>query len=694
MDETMDMMGGNAAMGGIGSMVPPEQAAAMAAFQNTDRGSLVRDLNSAVNDVAPGAVQSIVAELRTMGFDAEDVNNWIEILDEMVQDPAEYVTSRQQLIQQGMDPEFLPEMYDYEYLIGLRMAFEALRDEVAMMPAMGAMPGMPVQNFAEGGIVGLRPIAQAMSQMGRNGDTMLAHITPQEANMLKRMGGSGTINPYTGLPEFFIKKVAKAVGGVFKGAAKAVGSAVKSVGKAVKSFASSSVGRIVTTIALTALAGPAASAILGPSAPAWAVTALSAGLGGMGASLLGGNSFKDSLKSGLTSAVVAGVGSAAYSGVTGTGVNAPYAGPKTYGELFGTAPQAPIGNDAFVQGGYDLETGAVLTPESVSATQGTITPTSVSATTPPPVAPVTPAPDLLGQGLRVPTSATSPVTDFSLTPGATPSNLLLQQSPTEAMITPTAYSSRIPMAPTAGVTAPAPVTQPGFFEQIGQGDFVGAAKTAYGKISPSGIEQAAVPGAEKAYFESLARTGGDKAVALKAYEAAMPGVISKYGPIAAVGTGIAALGGAFTVPPPPEPELVTGPDGFELYAADPEKYRPNVYAGQTPVTYQTLNPAYYGQQQYASYDPRFYTPQSRTTFTPVRAKEGGIMSTKKFKRKIGAINGPGTEKSDDIPAMLSDGEFVFTARAVRGMGNGSRRKGAKAMYRLMKMLEKKVEGRR
>jgi len=49
---------------------------------------------------------------------------------------------------------------------------------------------------------GLKSIAQELSQYGRNGDTMIAHINPQEAEMLKAMGGSGTINPHTGLPEF------------------------------------------------------------------------------------------------------------------------------------------------------------------------------------------------------------------------------------------------------------------------------------------------------------------------------------------------------------------------------------------------------------------------------------------------------------------------------------------------------------
>jgi hypothetical protein len=38
--------------------------------------------------------------------------------------------------------------------------------------------------------------------LGRNGDTMLAHINPDEATILKKLGGSGTINPHTGLPQF------------------------------------------------------------------------------------------------------------------------------------------------------------------------------------------------------------------------------------------------------------------------------------------------------------------------------------------------------------------------------------------------------------------------------------------------------------------------------------------------------------
>jgi hypothetical protein len=67
----------------------------------------------------------------------------------------------------------------------------------------------------------------------------------------------------------------------------------------------------------------------------------------------------------------------------------------------------------------------------------------------------------------------------------------------------------------------------------------------------------------------------------------------------------------------------------------------------------------------------------------------GSSPVQHYPRRTGPINGPGTGKSDSIPAMLSDGEFVFTAKAVRGMGNGSRLQGAKKMYKMMKMLEGK-----
>jgi hypothetical protein len=46
------------------------------------------------------------------------------------------------------------------------------------------------------------------------------------------------------------------------------------------------------------------------------------------------------------------------------------------------------------------------------------------------------------------------------------------------------------------------------------------------------------------------------------------------------------------------------------------------------------------------------------------------------------------EKADDIPAMLSNNEFVFTAKSVKEMGDGDVNRGAQRMYDMMKYLEK------
>jgi hypothetical protein len=54
----------------------------------------------------------------------------------------------------------------------------------------------------------------------------------------------------------------------------------------------------------------------------------------------------------------------------------------------------------------------------------------------------------------------------------------------------------------------------------------------------------------------------------------------------------------------------------------------------------------------------------------------------------GEVEGPGTGTSDSVPAMLSDGEFVLTAKAVRGAGGGDRDVGAARMYDMMSELER------
>ena len=75
--------------------------------------------------------------------------------------------------------------------------------------------------------------------------------------------------------------------------------------------------------------------------------------------------------------------------------------------------------------------------------------------------------------------------------------------------------------------------------------------------------------------------------------------------------------------------------------------------------------------------------------------EGGEMEVEidmdDFDRMNGDINGPGTETSDEIPAMLSDGEFVMTGRAVRGAGSYELQKGENGIISLIPSFEEDRE---
>jgi len=73
----------------------------------------------------------------------------------------------------------------------------------------------------------------------------------------------------------------------------------------------------------------------------------------------------------------------------------------------------------------------------------------------------------------------------------------------------------------------------------------------------------------------------------------------------------------------------------------------------------------------------------------MRTNKAGVME-RDYRDKGGFVPVGIKEKADDVPAMLSKNEFVMTADAVRGAGNGSIEKGAQKMYDTMKNLERRV----
>ena len=69
-------------------------------------------------------------------------------------------------------------------------------------PYSGDLP-----RFKDGGGVGIKSLARDLPKYGRYNDDMVAHISSDEAKMLRAMGGAGTINPVTGLPEYGLGKL-------------------------------------------------------------------------------------------------------------------------------------------------------------------------------------------------------------------------------------------------------------------------------------------------------------------------------------------------------------------------------------------------------------------------------------------------------------------------------------------------------
>jgi len=76
---------------------------------------------------------------------------------------------------------------------------------------------------------------------------------------------------------------------------------------------------------------------------------------------------------------------------------------------------------------------------------------------------------------------------------------------------------------------------------------------------------------------------------------------------------------------------------------------------------------------------------------PMQYAEGGNVAVEDFERQNGMINGMGTETSDDVPAMLSDGEFVMTGQAVRGAGSYEMEQGDGGILTLIPSLDEDRE---
>ena len=247
------------------------------------------------------AMQAAQAELADVPMDQLD--ELIKLMEVALSRPNAYPQIRAAALADDMaEPKDLPEQFNPVVLASVLAVLYRLRD--------GARDGSSAKaRMARGGLANVRSLAS----QGRLGDTMLAHISPEEAAMLKARGGAGTINPQTGLPQFFSLK--KVLGAVLP---------------------------IAVAIIAPQLAPAIGSALLGPGVSAAAAAAAGgAVIGGVSAGLSGGNVLQGAALGGLGG----GLG-----GMVGGGVN------SALGLQLGQTGQSILGG-ALVGGGLGAITG-------------------------------------------------------------------------------------------------------------------------------------------------------------------------------------------------------------------------------------------------------------------------------------------------------------------------------------------------
>ena len=235
-----------------------------------------------------------------------------------------------------------PYLNTYNYPYNTFEPYSSASDEINQIPDSRYKAGgyddpyMPYGNsydtaeqqssFREGGSVkeeDLPRLADLIQRYGRNGDTELAHINPIEAHILKSLGGSGTINPATGLREYgFFKNPFKAIKTVLGGGAGAIIGNMVLPG--IGGIIGGALGQGVQHAARgkSALSGALKGAGMGAALPSVASVL------GSGASRLGASGFGSSLSNyGSTNAILPALGmgsSSGSSGLFGLGGSNPY----------------------------------------------------------------------------------------------------------------------------------------------------------------------------------------------------------------------------------------------------------------------------------------------------------------------------------------------------------------------------------
>ena len=466
-----------------------------------------------------------------------------------------------------------------------------------------------------------------------------------------------SLNPTTGLPEFFFKKIFKSISKVAKG-----------VGKALKKAAP-----IIIPMALNYFAPGLGTVMSG---------ALGAGI----TTLVQGGSVKDAFKSalvgGATGAVAAGVGG---KGNFMENIQADVSmGTRNIGQAFTQGSFEPLRSaDQFSIRDLDADVSNDTSIGKDTASNEFVSRRNAST-------------GFEGAGMKpvgsnIPTVEGDPYAQIGTSGkdiypaiGEAPSNALTTAMYPEYQGYGFSPSPGVPVNMMPRNTVPFSdsfnQTQAGF--GFDAGTTTGSGSTSMfdnvkNFMMPSDASQADLL-AEAGRIQQQAAADGLKLSGKAALEQAKtnlnPNFLQKYGPSIALATAAGAAGGFFDTPE--QEEIEAGRTGLDVYRENPDQYdvRDVAVQGSTGAT---TSPTSYGFE----YNPYAF---SQTPFQTVA--EGGEI----FPRRVGGIMpNEGIPDKDSVRAMLMPGEFVMTTDAVKGLGGGDMNKGISNMYGVMRNLEQR-----
>jgi hypothetical protein len=533
-----------------------------------------------------------------------------------------------------------------------------------------------VEDFGSQGIAQFPELAQRMAAMGRGGDDTLAHVQRGELiipaallaqdpalkeglfQRLRDMGiedperyvvGSeeNSLNPETGIPEFFLKKL-------FEG---------------IKNFVKK-IATVVLPIVGSMFFGPIWGASLGSGI----------------ATLINGGSFKDALKSAAISGITGGIVSGVSGAMSGAGFGAGVQAALNPGNITAGFSAIKTGvTDGFSQSGvgsnslkYGIAGGEQISnqlAEKAALAAGVQTP--VTAT------------DVVAAGGDLITP--QQVANAATGPGTFTSNIKDAFTPGGKSFTQSMGDAFFPRAAPLDTTA---IGNKAFTDAFSNAKTLpGMTDTVAAQIGKNAMDNA-ISSATAAAAPGFLRTYAPLALAGTTLAAGT----GMFDPVPGEAPGLVQYG--------EDGRPITGTD---LVAQNPSDYMSADIGTMVldPITGQYVpklvsSSGIYGNLYQTTGDqgytaPNFSVP-TNAPFTPggsiprspfvrpsvVQAAEGGAI----FPRRNGGIMpDEGTPGKDSVRAMLMPGEFVMTTNAVRGLGGGNLNNGIKNMYSVMRNLE-------